>query len=167
MAGTSTPRKIEVAGTKQSAEAEAPTAELMELFRDVAMLTSRPIRTPERYEAALTVIGRLLRLPHEQDSSAGNALEVLSILVENYEEENVPDLGDASPQEVVQFMAEQKGVTAGQLAEILGGRSRLSEFMNEKRELSREQIKKLRQVLGVPADLLIALCALLGIGLFF
>jgi HTH-type transcriptional regulator/antitoxin HigA len=48
-------------------------------------------------------------------------------------------------------------VTAGQLAEILGGRSKLSEFMNEKRELSREQIKKLRQVLGVPADLLIAL----------
>lgn len=138
---------------------------ILDLFQDIAMLTSRPIRTPERYEAAIKVIGQLLRMPHEQDSSAGNALEVLSILVENYEEENVPDLGDASPQEVVQFMAEQKGVTAGQLAEILGGRSRLSEFMSEKRELSREQVKKLRQALGVPADLLIALCALFVIGL--
>jgi HTH-type transcriptional regulator/antitoxin HigA len=165
MAGTSTPRKTEVARTKQSAETEAPTVDLMELFGEVGRLVSRPIRTPERYEAALKAIGQLLRIPHKEDGPAGNALELLSILVEHYEEENVADLGDASPQEVVQFMAEQKGVTAGQLAEILGGRSRLSEFMNEKRELSREQIKKLRQVLGVPADLLIALCAMLVIGL--
>lgn len=59
-------------------------------------------------------------------------------------------------------MAEQKGVSQGKLAELLGGRSRLSDFMNEKRELSREQIKKLRQVLDVSADLLLAGAAFLA-----
>src|SRR5712672_2758247 len=103
MAGTSTPRKTEVSRTKRSAETGAPTVDLMELFGEVGRLVSRPIRTPDRYEAALEAIGQLLRIPHKEDGPAGNALELLSILVEHYEEENVADLGEASPQEVVQF----------------------------------------------------------------
>jgi HTH-type transcriptional regulator/antitoxin HigA len=53
-------------------------------------------------------------------------------------------------------MAEQKGVTATELANLMGGRSRLSDFFNKKRELSRSQIRQLRDALGIPADLLIA-----------
>jgi HTH-type transcriptional regulator/antitoxin HigA len=53
-------------------------------------------------------------------------------------------------------MAEQKGVSPGELAELLGGRSRLSDFLNGVRDLSKGQIIKLRDRLGIPADLLIA-----------
>jgi antitoxin component HigA of HigAB toxin-antitoxin module len=46
-------------------------------------------------------------------------------------------------------------VRSGQLAEIMGGRSRLSDFYNKKRPLSTSQIIKLRELLGIPADLLL------------
>jgi len=52
-------------------------------------------------------------------------------------------------------MLEQKGFTRGDLAEWLGGRSRVSDFLSRKRELSRRQILVLRERLGIPADLLI------------
>jgi hypothetical protein len=39
-----------------------------------------------------------------------NKAQLLSILVEAYEDENVEPLPGAKPQELVEFMAEQKGV---------------------------------------------------------
>lgn len=57
--------------------------------------------------------------------------------------------------DLVQFMAEQKGMSRAELAEIVGGRSRLSDFMSGKRELSKGQIQALRDKLGIPADLLL------------
>lgn len=83
-------------------------------------------------------------------------LELLSILVAAYEADNEPEPDLPTPQAAVRFMAEQKGITATELAHLLGGRSRLSDFFNEKRELSRAQIRQLRDALGIPADLLIA-----------
>ena len=53
-------------------------------------------------------------------------------------------------------MLEQKGMTRVQLAPIMGGKSRVSEFLSGKRRLSIEQIIALRETLGIPADLLIA-----------
>ena len=52
-------------------------------------------------------------------------------------------------------MLEQKGMGRADLAEIMGGRSRVSEFFNGKRELSKAQIEALRDKLGIPADLLL------------
>ena len=82
-------------------------------------------------------------------------MELLTILIAAYEEEHLPPLKPVSPQEVVRFMVEQKGMTQGALADLLGGRSRLSEFVNETRELSKAQIIRLRDALGIPADLLL------------
>ena len=52
-------------------------------------------------------------------------------------------------------MLEQKGLSRTDLAEWLGGRSRVSEFYNGKRSLSIRQIRRLTENLGIPADLLI------------
>jgi HTH-type transcriptional regulator/antitoxin HigA len=120
-----------------------------------------PIRTEKEYNAIVAEMDALLDLDPGEGTSEYDRLELLSVLVAAYEDENEPEPDLPSPQAVVKFMAEQKGVSQGKLAELLGGRSRLSDFMNEKRELSREQIKKLRQVLGVPADLLLAAVAFL------
>jgi antitoxin component HigA of HigAB toxin-antitoxin module len=62
---------------------------------------------------------------------------------------------DVSPQEVVDFILEQKGMERSDLAEWLGGRSRVSEFFSGKRDLSRGQIEALRKHLGLSADLLL------------
>jgi HTH-type transcriptional regulator/antitoxin HigA len=80
---------------------------------------------------------------------------LLTILIEAYEEQHLPAFVPATPQEIVRFMAEQKGLDSNDLASILGGRSRLSDFYNGVRALSRNQIVKLKNALGIPADLLL------------
>ncbi|HET7613336.1 MAG TPA: helix-turn-helix domain-containing protein [Gemmatimonadaceae bacterium] len=114
-----------------------------------------PIRSEREYNAIVREMDALLDADPRKGTAEYDRLELLSVLVEAWEDENEPEPDLPSPQEVVKFMAEQKGVSAGKLADLLGGRSRLSDFMNGKRELSREQVKKLRTFLGVPADLLI------------
>jgi HTH-type transcriptional regulator / antitoxin HigA len=114
------------------------------------------LRTPAEYEDAVAEVDRLLRLDPQRGSEEYDRLELLAVLVADYDDRNNPiyDL-DLGPQQVVEFMAEQKGLSRGELAELLGGRSRLSEFMQGKRDLSRGQIEALRKRLGIPADLLI------------
>jgi HTH-type transcriptional regulator/antitoxin HigA len=125
---------------------------------DLSKLISRPLRTEEDYEKAIFVIDRLLEINPEEGTVEDDLLDLLSVLVEAYEDEHETWTHEkVSPQAVVRFMAEQKEMSQGELAELLGGRSRLSDFMKEKRQLSRTQIKALRDALGIPADLLIGL----------
>ena len=112
------------------------------------------IRTEKEYRAALEEIDGLLEIGPKKGSGAYNRLELLSILAKAYEDEN-DVLPDVTPQELVEIMAEQKGIDRTALAEIFGGRSRLSDFLNEKRKLSLGQIVRLKRALGIPADLLV------------
>ena len=113
------------------------------------------IRTDKEYDAALTEIEALLDSGSKKGSAEYDRLELLSILVEAYEDENRDAIPDATPQELVEFMAEQRGIDRTMLAELFGGRSRLSDFFNKKRELSIGQITRLKRDLGIPADLLV------------
>ncbi|HVS59874.1 MAG TPA: hypothetical protein VHE82_04170 [Gemmatimonadaceae bacterium] len=117
----------------------------------------RPIRTKKEYERFVEEIDALLDANPREGSAAYDRLELLALLVEAYEDEHEQWGNDpASPQSIVRFMAEQQGVTPGELAQLMGGRSRLSDFYNGNRELSRGQIKAVRERLHIPADLLIA-----------
>ena len=58
----------------------------------------------------------------------------------------------ASPTEVVTFLIEQHGMTRADLEPLLGGKSRVSEFLSGVRELSKTQIRALRDAFHVPAD---------------
>ena len=79
-----------------------------------------------------------------------------SVLVEAYEDEHDPlDEAGGSPQSVVGFMLEQRGLTRADLHQAMGGKARVSEFFAGKRRLSIEQIRALRDLLHIPADLLI------------
>ena len=77
------------------------------------------------------------------------------MLVEAYEADHGIDLEDPTPQEAVDFMLDAKGLTRAALAEHMGGRSRVSDFFSGRRSLSTTQVTALRELLGVPADLLI------------
>ena len=118
--------------------------------------TPHVLRTPEEYAAAVAEIDRLLDLDPQPYSADFDRLEMLSLLVEDYDSRNSPiDDSDLSPREVVDFMLDQKGMTRADLAEIMGGRSRVSDFFSGKRDLSKGQIAALRSLLGIPADLLL------------
>ena len=118
---------------------------------------SRPhvIRNRREYDAAIREIDRLLDLDPSKGSDDYDALEFLSVLVEHYEERHFPMGNDVTPQEAVDFMLEQRHMTRADLQQLMGGRSRVSEFFAGKRDLSKAQIAALRSMLGIPADLLL------------
>lgn len=112
------------------------------------------LRNEDEYNAAITEIEELLDAD-VRNGEEYERLEFLSVLVKAYEDENFP-FEESTPREVIDFMLEQKGMTRGELAVLMGGRSRVSDFYNGKRALSLGQIKKLNAELGIPADLLIS-----------
>lgn len=116
-----------------------------------------PIRNDEEYNAIVREMDELLDGDYPEGSAEDDRLELLSVLVQAYEADHEPMPSLPSPHAVVKFMAAQKGVGPGALARLMGGRSRLSGFMKGKRELSRRQIKAMRDALGIPEDLLIGL----------
>lgn len=114
------------------------------------------LRTEEEYDEAVRMVDELLDRDPELATEDHDRLEFLSVLIEAYEAKHYPDETFATnPQDVVDFVLAQKGMQRGDLAEIIGGKSRVSEFFAGKRELSRAQIRALRDLLGIPADLLL------------
>lgn len=115
------------------------------------------LRNAREYRAAVAEIDQLLDADPKRGTEAYDRLEFLSVLVEAYEDEHDPfDESGGTPQSVVAFMLEQRNMTRSELAPIMGGKARVSEFFAGKRRLSVAQIRALRETLGIPADLLIA-----------
>ena len=115
------------------------------------------LRNAKEFKAAVAELDRLADADPAPGSEAYDRLEFLAVLVEAYETDHNPiDERKGSPQSVVAFMLEQKGMTRTDLQPLMGGKARVSEFFAGKRRLSIEQIRALRDTLGIPADLLIA-----------
>jgi HTH-type transcriptional regulator/antitoxin HigA len=120
---------------------------------------SRPhvLRNAKEYRAAVMEIDRLLDANPKARSEAYERLEFLSVLVQAYEDQHDPiDESGGTPQSVVAFILEQRGMERAALAPLMGGKARVSEFFAGKRGLSIAQIRSLREEFGIPADLLIA-----------
>ena len=116
------------------------------------------LRNAQEYRAAVREIDALLDTDPRRGTEDYDRLEFLSVLVESYEDEHFPwqelERG-GTPQSVVTFMLEQRGMTRAELAPVMGGRSRVSEFFSKKAALSLTQVRALSKELGIPADLLI------------
>jgi HTH-type transcriptional regulator/antitoxin HigA len=110
----------------------------------------RPITTEAEYAAAVAEIDELLASLHAKGSPAGNRLYVLALLVEDYETAHGHTMEDATPQEMVLGAMEQRGRDRAWLAKLMGGNSRVSDFLNGKRHLSFGQISKLHEELRIP-----------------
>jgi HTH-type transcriptional regulator/antitoxin HigA len=114
------------------------------------------LKSEAEYDAAIAEIERLLDEDVQPGSEGYDRLEFLSVLVEHYEDERYP-AGAVTPQQAVTFMLEQKGLDRSDLDDVMGGKSRVSEFLNGRRELSKSQVEGLRRLLGIPADVLLGL----------
>ncbi|HZY38685.1 MAG TPA: helix-turn-helix domain-containing protein [Mucilaginibacter sp.] len=114
----------------------------------------KPIKTEDQYNEALARVYDLMQRDIKENSDESDELEVLSILVENYESEHYL-LPSPNPLEAIKFRIEQMGMSEKQLGEILGYRSRKSEILSGKRKLSLAMIRKLNEVLHIPAEVLI------------
>ena len=89
-----------------------------------------------------------------KNSKDGDELELLALLIDNYELENTP-IDYPDPIEAIKFRMEQLGYKQKDLAIALGLKSRVSEILNRKRKLTLDMIRKLNEELGIPTDVLI------------
>ncbi len=111
------------------------------------------IRTEADYETALERINVLMDGDPEPTSDAGEELELLCLLVGQYEEVHYPmDLPD--PIEAIKFRMEQAGLKAKDLIPYIGSASKVSEVLAGKRALSLSMIRNLVK-LGIPAEVLL------------
>ncbi|MBK7473465.1 MAG: transcriptional regulator [Betaproteobacteria bacterium] len=112
----------------------------------------RPIRTKRDYLAALTEIEQLWTAPAK--SAEADRLDVLTLLVEQYERQHYP-IADPDPIDCLHHVMEVRGMTRKDLEAYLGPRGRVSDIMNRTRPMTLEMIRRLADGLSLPADVLI------------
>ncbi len=112
------------------------------------------IRTKEDYDAALKLIESLVDIDPMPESEEGERLALLTTLVKDYESrvfpESLPD-----PIEAIKFRMEQAGLKPADLVPYLGSRSRVSEILSGKRQLTVDMMRALETGLGIPAKVLL------------
>jgi HTH-type transcriptional regulator/antitoxin HigA len=112
----------------------------------------KPIRTEADYREALLEVERLWDSP--EGSPEADQLEVLALLIEDYERKHYP-IDDPDPIEFLLHVMEARGLTRKDLEPYIGGRGRVSEVLGRKRALSLEMIRALAEELGIPAEVLV------------
>ena len=110
------------------------------------------IKTENDYNQALERLEIIFGA--KKGTPKGDELEILGILIEQYENKYFP-IGLPDPIEAIKFRMEQMGYNQNDLAKIVGFKSRASEILNRKRKLSLEMIRKLHDNLKIPTDFLI------------
>jgi HTH-type transcriptional regulator/antitoxin HigA len=114
----------------------------------------KPIKNNAQYEDALVRVFALMQKDLKPESKDSDELEILSILIKEYEQEHHP-VPKPNPLDAIKFRLEQMGMSEAELSNILGYRSRKSEILSGKRKLSLTMIRKLNEVLHIPAEVLI------------
>ncbi len=111
-----------------------------------------PIRNEADYQKALDRLENIFDA--KKGTEEGDELEILSILIDRFENENFP-IGMPDPIEAIKFRMEQMGMKPKDLAEVVGFKSRVSEILNKKRKLNLNMIRKLNTALHIPTEVLI------------
>jgi HTH-type transcriptional regulator / antitoxin HigA len=112
----------------------------------------KSIKTEQDYQQALKRLEEIFTA--KPDTQEGSELEILGILIENYEEEHFP-VDSPDPIAAIEFRMDQMGLDQQDLTRIIGSKSRTSDLLNRKRPLSISQIRLLHKELHIPADVLL------------
>lgn len=115
---------------------------------------AKVIKNEAEYGAALAEVDSLLDLDPEPGTSEGDRLELLTLLVEDYESKSFPaELPD--PVEAIKFRMDQQGLAQRDLVRYIGSRSKISEVLSGKRPLSISMIRALHSGLEIPVEVLV------------
>ncbi len=118
------------------------------------MIKIKVIKTEQDYKEALKLLEKLMDRDPNPDSTEGEQLSLLSTLIEDYETKTFPEtLPD--PIEAIKFRMEQANLKPVDLVPYIGSRSRVSEILSGKRQLTVDMIRALSAGLGIPAKVLI------------
>lgn len=113
----------------------------------------KPINDEKSYQHSLDRLELIFDATKGTDE--GDELEILSILIDKYENENFP-IGMPDPIEAIKFRMEQMNLKQGDIAPLFGGKTRVSEVLHGKRSLTLKMITLLNRYLGIPLESLVA-----------
>ena len=115
----------------------------------------RPLRTEADHRTALAAYERFFDDEPEPGTPEADAFELLGMVIAKFEEEHFP-IAAGDPVATIELVMEAKGYKRSDLVVVLGGsRSRASEILNHKRDLSLVNIRALSTAWGIPAQNLI------------
>lgn len=112
----------------------------------------KPIRTETEYDETMAQMRILWDSP--ENSADADLLEVMSILVEQYEKKKYP-VEPLDPVDAIKYDMEEKGLSQKDMVRYFGSKERVSEVLNRKRPLTLKMIKTLYHELGIPASALL------------
>jgi HTH-type transcriptional regulator/antitoxin HigA len=112
----------------------------------------KPIKTDSDYKNALKRVEVLWEA--KPNTPKGDELEILSILIEDFERKKHP-VFPPTPIEALKFRMEQMNLKKVDIAPYLGGKNRSTEVLQGKRPFTVKMIRELHKKLDIPAEVLI------------
>ena len=112
----------------------------------------KPIKSESDYRNGLNRLEVIFDAPI--DTKEGDEAEILSLLIENYENEHYP-IESPDPIEAIKIRMEELNMRQKDLVGIIGGKSRVSEILNRKKKLTVDMIRELERILQISASVLV------------
>lgn len=109
------------------------------------------IKTEKENDRAILIVEKLLAKGPRLSFEESTLLELLGKLIADFEERYYRPK-DASPQEILLELMQARDLKQSDLIEVFGSKSRVSEAINGKREISKSQAKALAAFFRVSTD---------------
>ena len=119
----------------------------------IAKGAPRVIHNDAELEAYTKALFQLTALENPSPSEE-EAIELLTLLVERYEQEHYP-IPAADPVAIVRFLIERQNLTQRDMIPQFGTESAVSMFLSGQRNLTLEQVRQLSARFKLPADVFI------------
>lgn len=119
-------------------------------------MDAKVIRTEEQHLTYLREVQELMARQPAAGSAEGDRLELLTVLIEAYENNKFP-IEAPDPVDAILFRMQEKGLKQADLVPYFGTRSRVSEVLGRKRPLTVQMIRALSIGLGISAETLVGL----------
>ena len=112
----------------------------------------KPLKNEQDYEKALERLEVIFDAP--ANSQEGDEAEILSMLIDNYENDHYP-IEAPDPIEAIKIRMEEMNLKQKDLVGVIGGKSRVSEILNKKKRLTVDMIRELERILHISASVLV------------
>lgn len=118
-------------------------------------MKAKAIKTEKEYHSYLEWVDKMFDKKVKPTSSDGELLQVILILIKDYEDKHYA-IPSPDPIAAVKLKMEEKGLKAKDLSPMIGSKSYVSQLLNKKKPLTAEIMRILHKTLGIPAEILLA-----------
>jgi len=140
--------------TKTSGKAIAKKVDRERYGSLLASTLPTVIKTKAENDYYLAIVEDLMRKGDEISKEEEALLDLLSLLIETFERRRYK-IKKSTPRAILNELMAANRLKQSDLLPVFGSKSRVSEVVNGKRDISKEQAKKLATFFHVSADLFI------------